>query len=323
MIDLSRKYSLNFRAFYLLTTSFLAIFSLCLVSLFYTYTWIGKKLVTSKKISETILTFRSNIFDRNGLALAASRISADLYVHPNRVNDKERIAELFHRYLKLDYETTLNILKTNKNYHVLARHIDQDLAQSITRLIGRPDLVGYHKTFSRDYMFSDSLLPLLGKVSAAGAGSFGLELMLDKSLIKKASSSLSFQNGVVTTIDSEIQKSLDEAVEWSINEFKAKRVLGVVLDAHQGDILAYSQIDSQKTPIPKFLLTELVFEPGSTFKPFSLAIVLDLNLTRPDEILNCENGKFRLGRHIIRDVHPYSFLTVEETLMKSSNICTG
>src|SRR5258707_5953206 len=63
-----------------------------------------------------------------------------------------------------------------------------------------------------------------------------------------------------------------------------------------------------------------IYEPGSTFKLFTLAAAFDQGITRPEEIVNCENGAVYLAGHRIRDHKPFGLLRVSEILAQSSNV---
>ncbi len=64
----------------------------------------------------------------------------------------------------------------------------------------------------------------------------------------------------------------------------------------------------------------IVYEPGSTFKPFIVAWALQQGVLKPDEVFNCENGEYRMGGRLLRDHHRYGKLNVTDILVKSSNI---
>ena len=63
-----------------------------------------------------------------------------------------------------------------------------------------------------------------------------------------------------------------------------------------------------------------MYEPGSTFKPFLLASVLEEGIAKPGQVTYCENGRFEVGGKIIRDHARYRELSLEEMLKFSSNI---
>ena len=62
------------------------------------------------------------------------------------------------------------------------------------------------------------------------------------------------------------------------------------------------------------------YEPGSTFKSFTLASLIDQNLCRENEKVNVENGKYRFKSALISDTHEHSYLTVKGIIEQSSNI---
>jgi len=62
------------------------------------------------------------------------------------------------------------------------------------------------------------------------------------------------------------------------------------------------------------------FEPGSTFKVVVAAAALEQGLTRPDELIDCQMGALRIGRHVFHDHKPYGYLTFTQVLENSSNI---
>jgi cell division protein FtsI (penicillin-binding protein 3) len=66
-----------------------------------------------------------------------------------------------------------------------------------------------------------------------------------------------------------------------------------------------------------------VFEPGSTFKTFTLSAFVDGKKGNISEEIYCEEGAFELNGYIINDTHSYGWLTVEEIIVHSSNICAG
>ena len=62
------------------------------------------------------------------------------------------------------------------------------------------------------------------------------------------------------------------------------------------------------------------YEPGSTFKAFTVAALLEEGKCYEDEIVNVENGKYKFRNTYIRDTHVNQYLTVNGILEESSNI---
>ena len=63
-----------------------------------------------------------------------------------------------------------------------------------------------------------------------------------------------------------------------------------------------------------------MMEPGSTFKIVSVAAALNERKVQPDTSIFCENGVFSYGGSKLHDHRPYGDLTVQDILVKSSNI---
>ena len=62
------------------------------------------------------------------------------------------------------------------------------------------------------------------------------------------------------------------------------------------------------------------FEPGSTMKIFSAAAAIESGSCSPNSIFYCENGAYRVGRHVVHDTHEYGWLSLQQIIKYSSNI---
>lgn len=134
--------------------------------------------------------------------------------------------------------------------------------------------------------------------------------------------------GVQLTLDGSLQSILEEEIDLSKESSKAKHVFGVMMDAHTGEVLAMGQSErsdlsankSQSAEELRNVVLQNSFEPGSTFKPIVAALALEHKLTKPEEMINCENGKFPVGKYTIKDAHPVPTVSLEQVLVRSSNI---
>ncbi len=133
---------------------------------------------------------------------------------------------------------------------------------------------------------------------------------------------------IYLTIDSLVQKILEEEVENGFIKSKARYVSAITMDAVSGEILGAAQYPRFNPNLEKvkssFLRDRIIqdnFEPGSTMKPLVAAMALEQGLVRANEIMDCENGFYRVGPHTIRDIHPLKKVPLSEVLVRSSNIC--
>lgn len=65
------------------------------------------------------------------------------------------------------------------------------------------------------------------------------------------------------------------------------------------------------------------FEPGSTMKPFTVALALDTHRVTPSTVFQTAPGKMTIGTATIGDSHAHGPLTVAQIIEKSSNIGTA
>lgn len=135
---------------------------------------------------------------------------------------------------------------------------------------------------------------------------------------------------VFLTLDLIIQGYLQEAVAESVERFGAKWGTGVVVNPNTGEVLAMCSVPTfdpnrfnRVGPASRVNRAITVpFEPGSIAKPIFAAAAVDAGLVRYDTKIFCENGLYRArrGGRITDHGQRYGWLTVEDIVVKSSNI---
>jgi cell division protein FtsI (penicillin-binding protein 3) len=117
----------------------------------------------------------------------------------------------------------------------------------------------------------------------------------------------------------------------AVEEHRAKAGGVVVLDTKTGEVLALSNFPTYD-PNDRSLLTGAqlrnrvltdTFEPGSTMKPFTIALGIETGLFKPSTVIQTAPGRLTIGSATISDAHPHGALTLEEVLQKSSNVGTS
>jgi cell division protein FtsI/penicillin-binding protein 2 len=132
---------------------------------------------------------------------------------------------------------------------------------------------------------------------------------------------------VQLTLDMEIQSIIQEELLAGIKEHAAPRGCVIVMDPHTGGILGLANypsfhlntLDNIATNGINFA-TQMVYEPGSTFKAIAAAGALNEKLITPNTPVYCHNGFYKQGSLELKDHHPYGSLTTEWVVGKSSNI---
>jgi cell division protein FtsI (penicillin-binding protein 3) len=133
---------------------------------------------------------------------------------------------------------------------------------------------------------------------------------------------------LVLTIDKAYQEILEEELSNGVKEYKASSGTGVIMNPNTGEILALANMgdydpneyweysDDQRRDRA---ITD-TYEPGSTFKTFTLASLIDQSLCKEDENIYVENGRYKFRSAFISDTHEHTYLSVRGIIEESSNI---
>jgi cell division protein FtsI (penicillin-binding protein 3) len=293
--------------------------------------------------------FRGVIFDRKGIPLSLSISKPSIAVNPKIFSPNTGNLLNLVRYLNISEKKILDILRKKKYFSWLKRQVSYETADLVKNL----HLNGVYFILEpqRFYPHNHILSNLIGYAGLDHDGLFGMEFYFDR-ILKPNILDLNHDKdargrplitpgvdvnpdivgkNIYLTIDLVIQEIAEEALEKGIKNAKAKSGFVVVSDPHSGKILAVSNypnfnpnhpdgIEQEKT---KNFAFSFLFEPASVIKPIVLALALEKNQIKKDTMHNCENGKYFIDKkNAIHDEHPKSFLTTEEILIYSSNICT-
>ncbi|MBI2900655.1 MAG: penicillin-binding protein 2 [Planctomycetes bacterium] len=134
--------------------------------------------------------------------------------------------------------------------------------------------------------------------------------------------------GVVVTLTliAEVQKIVEEELAAAVATHRPRWATAVVLDPRTGAVLAlanwpgFDPADPGAHPALVNVAVSAPFEPGSQIKAFFAAGALDDGKARTDTSFECENGLWKYGPRILHDHHPYARLSLEDVIVKSSNI---
>ncbi|MEA1956578.1 MAG: penicillin-binding protein 2 [Campylobacterota bacterium] len=133
---------------------------------------------------------------------------------------------------------------------------------------------------------------------------------------------------VKLTIPVTLQIKIEKMLSKMKKEIDAKEIICVIMDIGSANILTmassnrYLPKDIKKSDYPSLnsAMIEYSFEPGSVIKPVAFALLLDKGYINPYDLVNGHNGRFKLGKKIIRDEHRFDWLSAENVIVHSSNI---
>ena len=135
---------------------------------------------------------------------------------------------------------------------------------------------------------------------------------------------------IYLTIVEPIQAILEEELDAVMEKWRPDSLFAAVADPKTGEILAIAQRPTfspgdratyKDAAAVRMRYAEDVYEPGSLAKPFSVLLALEKKLVRPEDLIDCEKGRWAEKK--LTDSHAYDKLTVSEVIQKSSNIGTA
>jgi cell division protein FtsI (penicillin-binding protein 3) len=289
---------------------------------------------------------RGRITDRHGEALAVSTPVRSVWAIPEDVQTTAAQRKQLARLLALDArELERRVGDVSRDFVYLKRQIPPETADQVAAL-GIPGLY-QHREFRRYYPGGETMAHVIGFTGVDDTGQEGVELAFQKSLagapgsrrvikdrlgrvVEDIESIRSARDGtdLVLALDSKIQNLAYGALKAAVEAHKAKAGAIVALDVRTGEVLALANLPSYNpnnrarltgAQVRNRALTD-TFEPGSTLKPFTVALALELGKLTPQSTVQTGPGKFTIAGYTISDAHPASALSVTEVIQKSSNI---
>src|SRR5215213_1605349 len=271
---------------------------------------------------------RGDIVDRDGQPLARTIDAWTIAVHPTKIlGDKldvaRRLAVLMPERTEAQY---FALLRSGKPFFYLRRRAPPGLVEAVNA-IGEPGLA-IQREPDRLYPQTSLAAHVLGYTDVDGHGVAGMERAYDAFLSDERSRG----TPLALSIDSRVQQALEHELLTAMTEFSAIGAAGVIMDIRTGELLALTSLPQlnpnaagQGTPEARFNRATLgVYELGSTFKPFTVAMAMDSGIIKSfGKVYNCPQELHVYG-HVVHDTHPYGRqCTVAEIMKESSNIGTA
>jgi len=288
---------------------------------------------------------RGLVYDRNGQVVADNIVLSSLYAYPTNQRELKQVGNYLDRFFNLRSGSSIKKFGlTPCRFRWIKRRLDDATAERIEETAPRGLFL--RRSAHRSYPFGLIGKQILGFTDIDNAGQSGLELAFDSILAGRSGLADIYRDGlrntfrvkesalvkpspgnsVVLTVDWRLQEIAEEELRAAVTEHNAKSGMVVMLDCNNGDILAMAHYDpSEATPDKPTKLRVITdqFEPGSVFKPFSAAGMLEADLIDFDDSTYCEDGCWKLGRRRLRDDKKHGMLTFREIMELSSNIGIG
>ena len=275
-------------------------------------------------LSSKYILARRDIVDRNGILISRNVNSNHVAVIPKLVKNKKN----FIINLRLNFpELPINKIedKLNKGrYFYLKKRINQSEKEKFWALGEKG--IKFESFQARMYTHGNLFNhDVVGQVDYDNYGISGIEKYFDRELKNKNL----LKEPLRLTLDADIQYIISKELNSAIKTFKASGGGAILMDVDNGDIL--SLVSLPNFNINKRLtikdkrytnkITKGVYELGSIFKTFTIALALENNLVTPETIINDIPRSLKCSIHQISDLkeHPKN-LSVEEILIRSSNV---
>jgi cell division protein FtsI (penicillin-binding protein 3) len=291
---------------------------------------------------------RGAIISRDGRLLAGSIEGVAVYANPRKIpRDKwSAVAAGLSGIVGAPRAAILKAFSEHDGFFYLAKHLDSRIAAAVAQLDQRG--VGTLRTERRVYPNGSLAGPTIGFVNSEGDGQTGLEAFYDRTLRGVPSVYRELRDGkktsptqldlrletagrpgqsLVLALDCRVQEVVEEELQRTLKETRAKSAAAVVMDPNTGELVAIGSLPSYDPghvgDVPAAWLhnraVEDAFEPGSTFKPFVVATAMAAGVLRPSELVDCSGGGVQVANLFIHDHARFGLLPVREVLAKSSN----
>jgi len=289
-----------------------------------------------QEIFQPVKGERGKIFFKDGEILATNLKTKYLFISPYEIEEKKEIARALSQTLGLEQKEILVKLERDS----LFEKIKADLTEEKESLIQELNLPGVYvkEALLRNYPQKEIASQVVGFFGGEKKGQYGIEgyyddLLQGKELIRKSETIQGLYNGsdIFLTLDYNIQFMAEKLLKKTKENLDIEGGQIIVLNPKTGAVIAlanfpnfnpnnYSEIEDfgifQNGAIQK------LYEPGSSFKPITMAAALDQGKVTPQTVYN-DKGKIKIGEYVIENYNGRVFGEKTMTEVLENSINTG
>jgi cell division protein FtsI (penicillin-binding protein 3) len=295
--------------------------------------------------SVTVPGLRGTILDRYGDALAASEDAATIYATPYQVKDPGRTAEKLASILGDGRKGILEALTAHSGFSYVARRVALPEAARVERL--ELPGIGELPDSRRVYPQGEMAGQVIGAVGSENQGLTGLEQgedsvlrgtdgerravndALGEAIRLETVSEAQDGSDIQLTLDPAIQTKTEEALAEVGETYAPKGATAIAVDPRTSQVLAMANwppvdpanLEGASSEDLLNRATGFNYEPGSTFKAFTVAAALSEKLVTPESEFTLAPS-IQVADRTIEDAEarPTVNLTVAQILAQSSNV---
>ena len=268
---------------------------------------------------------RRDIVDRNGLLISRNIQSYHAAINPTLIKNKDNfLIKMRLNFPEFSNENLETKIKKGK-YFYLKKRINQIEKEKLWNL-GEAGII-FEPFQSRIYTHGNLFSHIIGQVDYDNYGISGIEKYFDKELKDNSLSNQAFE----ITLDTNIQYLINKELNQALDTFKATGGGSLLMDIENGEILSLVSLPNfdinlrTKVSDKKYMnkITKGIYELGSIFKTFTVALALDNDLVNPKTIIYDIPRSINCSKYKISDIKEFPpNLSVEDILIRSSNIGT-
>ena len=283
------------------------------------------QIFSHESVSKKYNLLRRDIVDRNGELISRNIQAYHAAINPRYIKNKNNfLLKLRINFPELPIKKIENNLNKGK-YFYLKKRITQSEKEKLWAL-GEKGII-FEPFQTRIYTHSNLYSHIIGQVDYDNYGISGIEKYLDKELRDKNLTNFP----IVLTLDTNIQHLISQELNKALFTFKATGGASLLMDVNNGEILSLVSLPNYdinlRTDVKdiKYInkISKGVYELGSIFKTFTVALALDNDLVTPETIIKNLPRSVSCSKYEISDIKNFpKNLSVEDILVRSSNIGT-
>ena len=334
----------------LLFALFLLVFSVVLARAVWLQGVRGGELAAEARSqqTETVLVpgVRGKIVDRGGRQLALSEEAATIFATPYQIDDPAQAAHALAGVLDTPEDEILDAISDrNSGFAYVARKVDLATAEEIRKL--KIEGIGQLPDRRRVYPDGELASQVIGAVGLENQGLSGLEAMYDdvlggtdgeaevtrdalgETIKRETLTGASTGEDIRLTIDAELQARTEDVLAQVAQTYSPAAATAVVMNPRSSQVLALAnwpavELTDLSSAAPEDLTnmaTGFTYEPGSTFKAFTVAAALEEGLVTPETMFDLP-PTIQVADREIEESHArgYVTLSVADILAQSSNV---
>jgi cell division protein FtsI (penicillin-binding protein 3)/stage V sporulation protein D (sporulation-specific penicillin-binding protein) len=299
---------------------------------------------------QIIYAERGTILDANNEVLAHNIPVETVVADATHFNNRQAIVDLVSNELGIPTEQLTEKLSNERRYIVIKREVPEPASRSLREKLRANNLRGiyFEHDSSRIYPNGSMLCHVIGFTDFEHHGIQGVEASMEEYLHgqdgyrfiehNRAGQEIVPYRGqehaprdgcqVHLTVDLSLQNIVENEIDAAMQEYSPQKATIILMRPQTGEILAMANrpnfdLNLRSEAKPEEMKNRAIIdmmEPGSTFKIVAAAASLNERKLKPDSTVFCENGLWNFNGTALHDHRAFSYLSVRDILIKSSNI---